>query len=44
MREIEDWDARRARDPDGYVDFADRMDECRGVLAAMLTTDLDASD
>ncbi len=42
MREIEDWELRVGRaDPDGYIDFAERMDECRGVLAAMLTADLD---
>lgn len=42
MREIEDWELRVGRaDPDGYIAFAERMDECRGVLAAMLTGDLD---
>ncbi|HVQ22175.1 MAG TPA: aminotransferase class V-fold PLP-dependent enzyme [Candidatus Saccharimonadia bacterium] len=42
MRAIEDWELRVGRaDPDGYIDFAERLDECRGVLAAMLTADLD---
>ena len=42
MHEIEDWELRVGRaDPDGYNAFAERMDECRGVLAAMLIGDLD---
>ena len=42
MREVEDWELRVGRaDPDGYIAFAERLDECRGVLSAMLTADLD---
>ncbi len=40
MREIEDWELRVGRaDADGELAFAERLDECRGVLAAMLSTD-----
>lgn len=42
MREVEDWELRVGRaDLDGYIAFEERMDECRGVLAAMITGDLD---
>lgn len=42
MREMEDWELRVGRaDPEGYVAFAERLEECRGVLAAMLAVDLD---
>jgi L-cysteine/cystine lyase len=42
MREIEDWELRVGRaDPDGDVAFAERLEECRGVLAAMLSADPD---
>lgn len=37
MREIEDWELRVGRgDPAGWEAFLERMDECRGVLAALL--------
>lgn len=43
MREIEDWELRVGRaDPDGYEAFAERLEECRGVLAAMLSAEPDA--
>jgi len=42
MREVEDWELRVGRgDPDSRLAFMDRMDECRGVLAAMLSADPD---
>ena len=42
MREIEDWELRVGRaDPDGYDAFMERLEECRGVLAAMLSADPD---
>ncbi|MET1232879.1 MAG: aminotransferase class V-fold PLP-dependent enzyme [Candidatus Limnocylindrales bacterium] len=42
MREIEDWELRVGRaDPDGDLVFMERLDECRGVLAAMLSADPD---
>jgi L-cysteine/cystine lyase len=42
MREIEDWELRVGRaDPEGYLAFAERLEECRGVLAATLSADPD---
>ena len=42
MREVEDWELRVGRaDPDGYDAFMERLEECRGVLAAMLSADPD---
>src|SRR3990170_5381922 len=38
MRELEDWEERVGRaDPAGWDAFLERMDECRGVLAALLS-------
>jgi L-cysteine/cystine lyase len=43
MREMEDWELRVGRaDPDGYDAFAERLEECRGVLAATLSAEPDA--
>ena len=39
MREIEDWELRVGRaDQAGWEAFLERLDECRGVLAALLST------
>jgi L-cysteine/cystine lyase len=42
MREMEDWELRVGRaDPDSHDAFMERLEECRGVLAAMLSADPD---
>ncbi len=40
MQELEDWELRVGRaDPAAWETFQERMAECRGVLAALLSSD-----